>query len=168
MTRRSAMAPIAANPFCAHEPAAPDRASPAIESADHHFHPVILPRHGLRPLHICGRSLLHVSNRCVGLPAWSELTLFETRTSGLASTLTHHLTESLGGVWRDSALHASALALPRAIQAHDPMIALVLPCADLVVPGESCRQPGEDVALAGLFRGAWFGMVRALFGNEPR
>ena len=47
------------------------------------------------------------------------------------------------------------------------MIALVLPCADLVVPGES-RQAGEDVALAGLFRGAWFGMVRALFGNEPR
>ena len=168
MTRRSAMAPIAANPFCAHEPVAADQASPAIESPNHHFHPVILPRHGLRPLHICGRSLLHASNRCVGLPAWSELTLFETRTGGLASTLTHHLTESLGGVWRDSALHASALALPRAIRAHDPMIALVLPCADLFASGESCHQAGEDVALAGLFRGAWFGMVRALFGDEPR
>jgi hypothetical protein len=168
MTPRSAMAPMAANPFCAYEPAAPDQASPAIESPAHHFHPVILPRHGLRPLHICGRSLLHVSNRCVGLPAWSELTLFETLAGGLASTLTHHLTEGLGGIWRDSALHASALALPPAIRAHDPMIALVLPCTDLVVPGHRCRQSGEDAALAGLFRSAWFGMVRAVFGDGPR
>jgi hypothetical protein len=167
MTRRSAMAPMAANPFCAHEPVAANQPSQAIESPAHHFHPVILPRHGLRPLHICGRSLLHVSNRCVGLPAWSELTLFETRAGGLASALTHHLTENLGGIWRDSALHTSALALPPAIRAHDPMIALVLPCADLVVPGDHGRQAGEDVALAGLFRGAWFGMVRALFGDGP-
>ena len=167
MTRRSAMAPITANPFCAYEPVAPEQASPAIESPDHHFHPVILPRHGLRPLHICGRSLLHVSNRCVGLPAWSELSLFETGTGGLASALTHHLTESLGGVWRDSALHGSAMALPQAIRAHDPMIALVLPCTDLVASGDRRRQAGEDVALAALFRGAWFGMVRALFGDGP-
>lgn len=167
MARRGAMAPMAANPFCAHEPVAPDQAAPAIESPAHHFHSVILPRHGLRPLQICGRSLLHVSNRCVGLPAWSELTLFETRAGGLASALTHHLTERLGGVWRDSALHADALALPRAIRAHDPMVALVLPCADRVVPGESCAPAGEDVALAALFRGAWFGMVRALFDHDP-
>jgi len=167
MARRSAMAPIAANPFCAHEPVAPGQASPAIGSPADHFHPVILPRHGLRPLQICGRSLLHASNRCVGLPAWSELTLFETRAGGLASTLTHHLTEDLGGVWRDSALHTSALALQRAIRAHDPTVALVLPCEDLVVSGNRCRQAGEDVALAGLFRGAWFGMVHALLGDAP-
>jgi hypothetical protein len=162
------MAPMAANPFCAHEPVAPDRASPAIESPAHHFHPVILPRHGLRPLHIRGRSLLHASNRCVGLPAWSELTLFETRAGGLASALTHHLPESLGGLWRDSALHTSTLALPQEIRAHDPVIALVLPCADVVDPADRHRQAGEDVALAALFRGAWFAMVRALLGDAPR
>jgi hypothetical protein len=168
MIRAGSAEPIAVNPFCEYEPRAGDHAPFGHDREADCFHWIILARQGLRPLRICGRILLKCDNICVGLSTWSELTLYETRAGRFTISVAHHLTESLGGDWHDTTLHDSVFDLRRAIDEHDPMLAVELAPEEFAT---SCNQPCRGagrIAAAGLFRGAWFGMVRALFGSGVR
>jgi len=159
---------IAANPYCDYEPDGMAAKSRYPQPEDVCFQWVILQRHGRRPLHVCARTLLRSSNFCVGLPTWSELILHETIGGRFVSSVTHHLTEPLGGAWQDAWLHESGAGLQKAIFDHDPAAAMPVLAGEPSATATNSAEMAEHVALAGLFRRAWFGMVLAVFGNGRR
>ena len=138
---------------CKTEPGSHDR------RADPGFCWTVLQRHGKRPLAVLGRVLLRVNNRCAGLPFWSELTIYETAGLHFAASLCHTQIDLAEPGWRDAWLCDVPEAVRRVFQSHDPLWAL---------PPAGCPASYDPVAreavAAAQFRGAWAGLLAAVFG----
>lgn len=162
------METIAVNPFCDYEPDGGAQSAGGLRVSDKSFQWVILQRQRLRPLHVCTRILFQINNYCVGLPIWSDLALHETINGRFVCYVTHYLSESLGGTWCDTWLHDSVALAQQAIFEHDPAIALADLPGDPSMTAPRVAEMAERIALVEMFRGAWFGMVRAILGRRVR
>ena len=142
------------------------------------FRWTVLRRHGRRPLAVLSRSLLQGNNRCAGLPYWSEICIHETAASHFAACVCHAAPGAAGPTWCDSWLCESAEAVRTACFGHDPLVALpsyALPQGTTLLrpsaPGiAELSASGEAVSLdaeaAQRFRGAWAGLLAAMFGRH--
>lgn len=135
------------------------------------FRWTVLERHGKRPLAILGRVLLQANNRCSGLPCWSEIAIHETIARRFTASVSHRPPEAFDVIWRNTWLCETPKAIVAALQAHDPLHTLS--------PGVTTRRPlpvalddfpafnaggYQDEAAVRRFRGAWAGLLAAIFG----
>jgi hypothetical protein len=142
-----------AGTVCETEPGSPPR------PADPGFRWTVLQRHGRRPLAVLGRVLLRADNRCAGLPCWSEITVHETAGLRFAASLCHSRPGTAGPAWCDAWLCDSPEAVRGILLAHDPLGAL--PTDGM--PASYAAALREAAAMQ-RFRGAWSGLLAALFG----
>jgi hypothetical protein len=126
---------------CEVEPGSPGR------PADAGFRWTVLQRFGRRPLAVTGRVLLRADNRCAGLARWSELVILETAGLRLAASIRHHQPDAPD--WTDAWLCGSAEEIRAVVLAHDPLAAL---------------PPDAGATAMRRFRGAWAGLLAAVFG----
>jgi hypothetical protein len=126
------------------------------------FQWTVLQRHGKRPLAVLGRVLLRANNRCAGLPNWSEITIHETAGLRFAASLRHQPAEGDAVLWCDAWLCDTPEAIWGVFHRHDPLWAL--PLASGAVSFDTMTR---DAAQAQRFRGAWAGLLAAVFGLPP-
>jgi hypothetical protein len=123
------------------------------------FRWMVLRRDGRRPLAVMARALLQANNRCAGLPYWSEIGIHETAAGRFASNLSHAAPGATGPTWSDTWLCDSAEAVRAQFLAHDPLVAV------------SSAGLSGDIRAIQRFRGAWSGLLAAMFGmphQQPR
>jgi hypothetical protein len=148
------------------------RLSPAGLPHAEGFYWTVLQRHGKRPLAVLGRALLAANNRCTGLPEWSEITLYETAGARLAASVCHQSAQAAGVAWCDAWLCEKPEAVRAILKDHDPLWALpfrVRGRLTEVWDGAllSIAAAHHEVAAAERFRGAWAGLLLAVFGPPP-
>ncbi|HQT76121.1 MAG TPA: hypothetical protein PLD10_03630 [Rhodopila sp.] len=120
------------------------------------FHWMLLRRHGRRPLAVMGRGLLRADNRCAGLRWFSDIAIYETASGRFAVCLRHVIPGTADPVWCDAWLCDGADAVRHAFGGHDPLTAW---------PPWSAGIAWTDEPEAGRFRGAWAGLLAAVFGR---
>jgi hypothetical protein len=128
----------------------------------------LLQRHGRRPLAVLGRVLLQANNRCAGLASWSEIYIYETVACRYAAAVRHATTETPGPDWCDAWMCDSAEAVRTVFYKHDPLVALSATTASGPVGLADIERldaaMSRHVVEAQRFRGAWAGLLAAMFG----